>query len=191
MRVSLRTNVRTVAAAALLALAGCAGSAPAREVAQSVRVPVEGGRLYLELRGADRSAPVLLWLHGGPGGAERPLFRYFNADLERHFRVAYLDQRGAGRSFHPKAPASDLTIRRHLDDLDEVVQHLLVTQSVDRVILLGHSWGTLLGMLYAYEHPKKVSAMVSVAPVVSPLRNQQEQVEFVRHRATEEVMSAR
>jgi hypothetical protein len=43
--------------------------------------------LYLLIRGADRTAPLLLWLHGGPGGAERPLFRYFNDDLEKSFVV--------------------------------------------------------------------------------------------------------
>ena len=50
---------------------------------------VAGARLYLLIRGADRGAPVLLWLHGGPGGAERPLFRYYNHELEDHFVVAY------------------------------------------------------------------------------------------------------
>ena len=47
----------------------------------------------------DAPAPLVLWLHGGPGGAERPLFRLFDAALEDHAVVAYLDQRGSGRSF--------------------------------------------------------------------------------------------
>src|SRR5262249_4900079 len=68
-------------------------------VDDSRRIKVGGAELYVEIRGPNRSAPLLLWLHGGPGGPERPLFRYFNSDLERHFLVAYLDQRGAGRSF--------------------------------------------------------------------------------------------
>src|SRR4029450_3240619 len=50
-------------------------------------VAVDGAELFLMTRGADRRAPVLLWLHGGPGGAERPLFRYFNGDLENRFVV--------------------------------------------------------------------------------------------------------
>ncbi|MDR4467504.1 MAG: hypothetical protein MRJ68_04280 [Nitrospira sp.] len=60
---------------------------------------MDGTKLYLLTIGEDRQAPILLWLHGGPGGAERPLFRYFNSELEKHFVVAYWDQRGAGRSF--------------------------------------------------------------------------------------------
>src|SRR5262245_36162970 len=72
-------------------------------VALSERIKVRNAELYVEIRGPARSAPLLLWLHGGPGGPERPLFRYFNSDLERHFLVAYLDQRGTGRSFPTSA----------------------------------------------------------------------------------------
>jgi hypothetical protein len=66
-------------------------------------ISCDSAKLYLLVRGTDSTAPVLLWLHGGPGGAERPLFRYFNGELEKHFVVVYWDQRGAGRSFDPGA----------------------------------------------------------------------------------------
>src|SRR5215831_14007017 len=78
-------------------------------VDDSRRIKVGGAELYVEIRGLNRSAPLLLWLHGGPGGPERPLFRYFNSDLERRFLVAYLDQRGAGRSFDRAADTTRLT----------------------------------------------------------------------------------
>ena len=83
---------------------------------------------------------MLLWLHGGPGGAERPLFRYFNSELENHFVVVYWDQRGAGRSFDPKADPHRLTIAQHVADLDAVVDHLRQSLSQDKIILMGHSW---------------------------------------------------
>ena len=72
-------------------------------VRSAERVPVANADVYLEVRGDDARAPVLLWLHGGRGGAERPLFRYFHGELERRFVVAYWDQRGAGRSFDADA----------------------------------------------------------------------------------------
>jgi pimeloyl-ACP methyl ester carboxylesterase len=96
----------------------------AAPIRRSEYLAVDGARLFLLTHGTDRRAPVLLWLHGGPGGPERPLFRYFNGVLENHCVVAYWDQRGAGRSFDPQADPHRLTISRHLADLDAVVDHL-------------------------------------------------------------------
>jgi pimeloyl-ACP methyl ester carboxylesterase len=140
---------------------------------------VEGAKLYVLTRGADRLAPVLLWLHGGPGGPERPLFRYFNGDLEGHFIVAYWDQRGAGRSFDPKADMQQLTVARHLADLDAVIDHLKQLLNQDRVVLIGHSWGATLGLLYARHHPENVAAFIGVAPLISLRKAHQAQYDFV------------
>jgi pimeloyl-ACP methyl ester carboxylesterase len=142
-------------------------------------VAVDGAELFLMTRGADRRAPVLLWLHGGPGGAERPLFRYFNSELEDHFVVGYWDQRGAGRSFDPEADPQSLTIARHLADLDVVVDHLRQSLGRDKLVLIGHSWGSALGLLYAQAHPDKVSAFIGVAPVVATRTGQAAQYDFV------------
>jgi len=151
----------------------------AAPIRRSEYLAVDGARLFLLTRGTDRRAPVLLWLHGGPGGPERPLFRYFNGVLETHFVVAYWDQRGAGRSFDPQADPHRLTISRHLADLDAVVDHLRKVLGQDKLVLIGHSWGSVLGLLYAQHHPEKVSAFIGVAQVVSWLRTQQAQYDFV------------
>ncbi len=163
------------------------GCAPSLTKATGAPVPIErseylavdGAELFLLTRGADRRAPALLWLHGGPGGAERPLFRYFNGDLEDHFVVAYWDQRGAGRSFDPAADSHRLTIARHLADLDVVVDHLRQSLGQNKIALIGHSWGTALGLLYAQAHPDKVSAFIGVAQVVATRDEQQAQYDFV------------
>ncbi|WP_174627697.1 alpha/beta fold hydrolase [Candidatus Methylobacter favarea] len=144
---------------------------------------VEDAHLFLMWRGADRHAPLLLWLHGGPGGAERPLFRYFNSDLEDHFVVAYWDQRGAGRSFDPQADPQRLTIARHLADLDVIVDHLRQSLSQEKIALIGHSWGAALGLLYTQSHPDKVSALMAVNPLVSTRKAQHAQYDFVLNKA--------
>ncbi|MFO0699507.1 MAG: alpha/beta hydrolase [Nitrospira sp.] len=151
---------------------------------QSEYLAIEGATLFLLTRGEDRRAPVLLWLHGGPGGAERPLFRYFNSELEQHFVVAYWDQRGAGRSFDSDADPHQLTVARHLTDLDAVVDHLRHTLGQDRILLVGHSWGSVLGMLYTQRHPEKISAYVGVAQIVSWLKTQHTAYEFASLAAT-------
>ena len=147
---------------------GLASAAYATDsVATSEYIDVGDARLYVEIRGRPEDGRLLLWLHGGPGGPERPLFRYFNGDLEQHFLVAYLDQRGAGRSFDADARASQLTVAQHISDLDRVVDHLRTEFGRERVLLVGHSWGSVLGMLYARDHSEKLSGLICVAPVVS------------------------
>lgn len=148
-------------------------------IRRSEYLELDGAKLFLLTRGLDRQAPVLLWLHGGPGAPERPLFRYFNAELEDRFVVSYWDQRGAGRSFDPKADPRSLTISRHLADLDAVVEHLRRILGRDRIVLIGHSWGSALGLLYVQRHPEKVSAFIGVAQLVSLLKAQRAQYDFV------------
>lgn len=140
---------------------------------------VNGARLFVLMRGADRRTPILLWLHGGPGGPERPLFRYYNGDLENHFVVAYWDQRSAGRSFDPEADPRTLSVSRHLADLDAVVDYLRRVFGQDKIVLIGHSWGAALGLLYVQRHPDKVSALIAVAPLISLRKAQQAEYEFV------------
>jgi proline iminopeptidase len=153
------------------------------EVRLDERVPVEGASLFMLTRGVDHRKPVLLWLHGGPGAAERPLLRLFSADLERSFVVAYLDQRGAGRSYEPANDQRQLTISRHVADLATVVDLLGRRYPSQPLILAGHSWGAALALLYARDHPKKVSAVVGVAPLISTRAAQRSEYDFVRARA--------
>lgn len=179
--------------AALLLLTAAFGCAPPRfdthrrmaadPVHASERIHVEGASLFLQARGADRRAPVLVWLHGGPGGAERPLFRYFNARLEKHFLVVYWDQRGAGRSFDPEADPGRLTIARQIADLDTLLDRIREKWGPHQIVLVGHSWGAALALLYARAHPDGVSAVVGVSPLISTLAAQRSEYAFVRSEA--------
>jgi proline iminopeptidase len=159
-----------------------ASSAATGPISRSEYVGVAGARLFLQLRGDDRRAPVLLWLHGGPGGAERPLFRYYDGALERDYVVAYWDQRGAARSFDADADPRELTIARHLADLDVVVGRLQ-QEFGDRVVLIGHSWGGALALLYAQAHAERVAAVIAVAPLVDTIAQQQAQHAFLQAEA--------
>ena len=154
-------------------------AAEARPIDRAEYVRVEHAQLYLLTRGADGAAPVLLWLHGGPGAAERPLFRYFNGALEHRFVVVYWDQRGAGRSFDHTADPRRLTVAQHLRDLDAVVDHLRKVLPRRRIVVVGHSWGAALGLLYADAHPEKVSAIIGVNPLISRRLAEQSEYQFV------------
>lgn len=136
------------------------------------------------LRGRDTKNPVLVWIHGGPGLSESPLFRHFSAPLEDHFVVAYWDQRYAGRSLDPSAPAPSLvTIDDYVSDLDVLIAGLKKRFHVAKVVLVAHSWGTIIGALYAEKHPENVAAYVGIGQVANTLESEKLSYRFARDAA--------
>ena len=120
---------------------------------------------WVMTRGEDVHNPVLIVLHGGPGMSEMGFFRHYNAPLERAFTVVYWDQRGTGKSFDPRIPKSSMTLEQFLADLDELVDIMRRRFGKKTVAILGHSWGSALGSIYAARHPEKVSAYVGAAQI--------------------------
>lgn len=115
---------------------------------------------WVMIRGQSLANPPLIHLHGGPGFSETRLLRHFSAPLEKSFTVVYWDQRGAGKSFARSIPRSAMTVEQFIADLDELVDAVCGRTGHDKVALFGHSWGSVLGVLYAARFPGKVAAYV-------------------------------
>jgi proline iminopeptidase len=143
------------------------GDPVAGSVAEMRWLSLGGVDQSVVIRGRSRNAPILIWLHGGPGFPETGLFRRYNAVLEEHFLVVYWTQRGAGRSYSPNIPRSSMTLPQFVDDLDELVIYLQGRFGQRAVVLAAHSWGTSIGVAYAQAHPDKVAAYVSIGQVVN------------------------
>jgi pimeloyl-ACP methyl ester carboxylesterase len=97
--------------------------------------------------------------------SEMGFFRHFNAPLERHFIVVHWDQRGTGKSFDRNIPPSSMTLDQFVADLDELVDIVRRRFGKEKVAILGHSWGTALGAIYAARFPEKVSVYVGAAQI--------------------------
>ena len=176
-----------LAAFAVLASACCVYTRPFRapdgtilpgSIATMEYATIGGTRQRLWFRGRDRHAPALILLHAGPGVSEAPMFRHYDGDLEQHFLVVYWEQRGAGRSYAPDIPPQSMTVAQFLRDLDEVVELVRHRFGHDTVVLVGHSWGTVLGTIYAYEHPEKVAVYVGVGQLVDVRESARVSYEF-------------
>jgi pimeloyl-ACP methyl ester carboxylesterase len=141
------------------------GSAP--PVDKRVLIDVGDTKLYAEIRGNDQSAPLLLYLHGGPGNPLGvPIFRaYGGRRLEDHFIVVYLHQRGIMRS--PRVPDSTHRVQKYVEDVHHVVEHLRREFPGRRLSLLGHSWGGVLAYLYLSDYPAAVHRLVAVSTPVN------------------------
>lgn len=153
---------RAALGGSLLAAAGLAWHESRVRPAGGDWIDVNGDRQWLGVRGD--AGPVLLMLHGGPGASETALFRHFNAALEAHARVACWDQRGAGRSFDPAAPPASLAVARHVVDCAALIAHLKARFAAP-VVLLGHSWGSMLGLLTLRAHPGLAAGFIGVGQV--------------------------
>ncbi|HVX91360.1 MAG TPA: alpha/beta hydrolase [Candidatus Paceibacterota bacterium] len=140
----------------------------------SLEEVVLGGRPQsILIRAEDTRHPVLLFLHGGPGGPLMYEARLFGRELEKHFVVVHWDQRGAGKSYRSDIEPAEMTIAQFKSDAVELIQLLRRRFGVDRVYLVGHSWGTILGALVAHEHPELLWAYVGAAQVVDIKRNEE------------------
>jgi proline iminopeptidase len=118
-------------------------------------LPVDGADLYY--RDVGQGLPVIV-LHGGPDFSHAYLLPEMDR-LADACRLITYDQRGRGRSATGVRP-EDVSIESEMDDLDAVRAHV----GVDRVGLLGHSWGALLAMEYAIRHPGRVSHLILMNP---------------------------
>ena len=114
-------------------------------------VAVPGARLYVRILG--EGDPVVI-LHGGPDFNHRYLLPEMDR-LSRGFRLIYYDQRGRGRSSPGVAPP-DVSIESDVEDLDRLREHL----GLDRITVLGHSWGGVLAMEYAIRHADRLSRLI-------------------------------
>ena len=120
---------------------------------------------WVMIRGENLANPLLIVLHGGPGMSEMGFFRHCNAPLERHFTIVHWDQRGTGKSFDRSIPRSSMTLDRFVADLDELVDDVRLHFGKAKVAILGHSWGSALGAIYAERFPEKVSVYVGAAQI--------------------------
>lgn len=115
---------------------------------------------YVLIRGHDTTKPVLLFLHGGPGIPAMFLAHAFQRKFEKEFIMVHWDRRGAGKSYEAGVRSESLTVRQTLDDLYELTGYLRNRFHKDRIYLLGHSWGSYLGVLAAAERPEFFHAYV-------------------------------
>ena len=129
-------------------------------------VRIGGIDQWVQIRGDDKSNPVLLWLNGGPGPSTIPA-TYFFRDWERHFTLVMWDQRGEGRTFASsgRSVASTMTIDRMAQDGIELTNYLRSRLHKHKIILLGHSWGSILGVHMARDRPDLFYAYVGTGQV--------------------------
>lgn len=141
------------------------GAAAGPSIHESMYVRIGGIDQWVQIRGDDLANPVLLWLNGGPGGSTIPSTPAYRS-WERVFTVVMWDQRGEGRTFEKNgASEAPMTIARMTKDGIELTRYLRDRLHKDRIILLGHSWGSVLGVHMIEARPELFAAYVGTAQI--------------------------
>jgi len=128
-------------------------------------VEIGGTKQWISIRGLNRANPVLLMIHGGPGSPMMPSSWAFQTPWEDFFTVVQWDQRGVGKN----AVAADhqaliptMTMDRMVQDTEEMVAHLRKRLGKEKIVVMGFSWGTVLGTHLAAKRPEWLHAYVGV-----------------------------
>jgi pimeloyl-ACP methyl ester carboxylesterase len=136
-------------------------------------VTIGGIEQWITIRGEDRSNPVLLFLHGGPGDVTNPWSFAFFAPWQKYFTVVQWDQRGAGRTLRKTGPAvaSTMTVDRMTKDGIELAEYLRKHLAKDKIIVVGHSFGTILELGMVRARPELFYAYVGTGQIGDEIKN--------------------
>jgi pimeloyl-ACP methyl ester carboxylesterase len=161
------------------------GRDPSNAIAVLEKVRIGGSDQWVLQRSEDTSNPVILFLHGGPGTSQLTMNRRNSKDLEKSFIVVNWDQRGAGKSYCAAADTSGMHIDRFVEDTKELTLFLLKKFRKERIVLVGHSWGSVIGALAASRYPELFHCYVGIGQMSNMAESERASYDWTLNQARE------
>ena len=130
---------------------------------------------WIFVRGQNKNNPIIIFVHGGPASPMSPLIWAFQRPLEEYFTIVHYDQRAAGKTFVANDTINigkTLTIDQYVSDLVQLTDLIRKKYDKSKVILLGHSWGTIVSMTAVLEQPGLFYAYVGIGQVINAIENE-------------------
>ena len=135
-------------------------------------VALGGEEQSILIRGKNKNNPILLYLHGGPGNPETSFVVPYQKKWEEQFTVVNWDQRGSGRSYNDAVDTLTLTTEQICSDAIELTHYLKKEFDVEKIYLVGHSYGTYVGMRCIESNPEDFHAYVGIGQVGNQQKNE-------------------
>jgi pimeloyl-ACP methyl ester carboxylesterase len=163
------------------------GNVIVNSLAEKHFIEIGGIQQGFFLRSEKPQNPVILFLHGGPGSPELALlYRYEIPErLEKYFTVCYWDQRGAGMSFSNSIDTATMTLEQLIEDTRQITEYLKQRFNQEKIYLMGHSWGSLLGIKTIEKHPENYFAYIGIGQVSNQLESEKLAYDYMLQHAME------
>ncbi len=157
-------------------------------ISEKVWLEVNGIKQGMFIRGENPQNPVVLYLHGGPGTPLLQFIDYLVKDhrLEEHFTVCYWDQRGAGMTYSKSTVPSTMTVGQMVEDTREVTEYLKSRFGQEKIYLMGHSWGSYLGVKAVEKYPENYLAYIGIGQVTNQTESERLAYVYMLDRAKRE-----
>ena len=149
------------------------------------KLTLGGQEQYIIIRGVDITKPIILFLHGGPGSPEIAFVEHYNPDLEKDYVIVHWEQRGAGKSYSKGIPDESMNLDQMISDTRELSEYLANRFNREKIFLMGHSWGSMLGILSAYKYPELYHAYFGIGQVCHQFKGEQLSYDWALDQAIE------
>lgn len=159
------------------------GETISKSISTIERIELGGIDQYMIIGGIDSTKPVLLFLHGGPGSPELGFVKKFNPDLEHNFVVVHWEQRGSGKSYNKNIPIESMTIEQFISDTKELSEYLIKRFNQDKIYIMGHSWGSYLGIKTIEKYPEFYHCYFGIGQVADQYRSERISYEWAKKEA--------
>lgn len=141
-------------------------------ISEKTYVDINGMKQGMFIKGKDKTKPVLLFMHGGPGMPEYVISRSYPIVLEKYFTVCWWERRGTGLSYSSDIPLETMTFEQFISDTIEVTNYLRKRFSQEKIYLMAHSGGTFTGIQVASRAPELYHAYISMSQISNQLESE-------------------
>ena len=135
-------------------------------------IEINGLKQGMFIKGNDRNNPIILFLHGGPGMPTYGLTEKYPTYLEQDFIVCWWEQRGTGLSYSKSIKPEQLCVKDFVSDIFELTEYLRKRFNKDKIYLMGHSWGSYIGLLAIKEKSELFHAYIGVGQITNPIESE-------------------